>query len=662
MPEGAVVAVTVEPEGGVDQPTTDPFVVAERDRQRAGLAPGQPGGPAGSRSYNLAFVLFRRRSPGAAEATAAHSQAQAFPAPLRPRSLRPCRTLLRVRDGIAARSRDRPVEPGPEGDESTATSTRPTAGCSPSCGVTRPRHRRLRADLADDEAGDRRRRGPPLLGAPGRRPARHRPGVWADIRHKEVIQGGSTITQQFVKNTYSKPERTVSRKLKEAALAWQLEQRWSKERILTAYLNTIYFGNGAYGVEMAARVYFDKRAEGADAPRGRAAGRHSGGPDAHTTRSQPETRARAGATRSAADVRAGPITQPTPPRRRGAAPGPETSSSGNQGPAPYFAEYVKQQLDRQYGSARSSAAASRSTRRSTSSSRGIAREAVAKWLPDPNGPEAALVAIDPRDGQVLAMIGGDNFRKSQFNLAVQGQRQTGSAFKPFVLDDRGRGGHLAATTFASKPTMINLGDKLWSVHNYEGAYLGPIDLQTATIYSDNIGLRPADAARRAEERRQHGAPLGDHPPARRLFAIGLGAEAVSPLEMARAFASLANGGSRIDGSVLGNVPRAVRRSGRQRADSNDSPSRSKVLDPNDAAIVNSILQRVVDRGHRQARRPRRPAGRRQDGDDRELRRRLVRRLHAAARSRGLGRLPGPAAADGDRVRGRALSPAARSRP
>jgi penicillin-binding protein 1A len=85
--------------------------------------------------------------------------------------------------------------------------------------------------------------------------------VWADARNKRVVQGGSTITQQFVKNTYTKQERTISRKLKEAALAWQLERRWSKDRILTAYLNTIYFGNGAYGIEMAARVYFHSHAK-----------------------------------------------------------------------------------------------------------------------------------------------------------------------------------------------------------------------------------------------------------------------------------------------------------------------------------------------------------------------------------------------------------------
>ena len=80
--------------------------------------------------------------------------------------------------------------------------------------------------------------------------------VWQDVRNKKVVQGGSTITQQFVKNTYVRSSRTISRKLKEAALAWQLEQVWSKDRILTAYLNTIYFGNGAYGIEQAARVYF----------------------------------------------------------------------------------------------------------------------------------------------------------------------------------------------------------------------------------------------------------------------------------------------------------------------------------------------------------------------------------------------------------------------
>ena len=85
--------------------------------------------------------------------------------------------------------------------------------------------------------------------------------VWQDLRNEKVVEGGSTITQQFVKNTYLRKQRSIGRKLKEAALAWQLEQRWSKDRILTAYLNTIYFGNGAYGVEQASRTYFHHKAD-----------------------------------------------------------------------------------------------------------------------------------------------------------------------------------------------------------------------------------------------------------------------------------------------------------------------------------------------------------------------------------------------------------------
>jgi hypothetical protein len=84
--------------------------------------------------------------------------------------------------------------------------------------------------------------------------------VWADVRNEKIVQGGSTITQQLIKNTVVDRERSISRKLKEAALAWQLERRWSKDRILTAYLNTIYFGNGAYGIQQAAQVYFDESA------------------------------------------------------------------------------------------------------------------------------------------------------------------------------------------------------------------------------------------------------------------------------------------------------------------------------------------------------------------------------------------------------------------
>src|SRR5204863_1232969 len=115
----------------------------------------------------------------------------------------------------------------------------------------------------------------------------------------------------------------------------------------------------------------------------------------------------------------------------------------------------------------------------------LARRAIGTVLKEPNGPSAALVSIRPSTGEVVAMYGGDNFRQSQFNLAVQGERQPGSSFKPFVLATALKQGIAPVTTFPSKPVSIFIGDKYWPVENYEGSYLGTIDLQQATIHSDN---------------------------------------------------------------------------------------------------------------------------------------------------------------------------------
>jgi penicillin-binding protein 1A len=422
--------------------------------------------------------------------------------------------------------------------------------------------------------------------------------VWADLRSQEVVQGGSTITQQFVKNQYTEQERTVSRKLKEAALAWQLEQRWSKDQILTAYLNTIYFGNGAYGIEMAANVYFDKSASELTLPEAALLAGLPASPGVYDPAAYPDAAKTRRTTVLRLMLEQGLIT-PSDYRTADESPMPiarEIGLPSSKGRVGYFAEYVKQQLIPYYGSGEVFGGGLKIYTSIDLELQRLAREAIDRWLPTRRDPDAALVAIDPRDGRVLAMVGGDNFDKSQFNLAVQGQRQTGSAFKPFVLTTAIDQGISPQTVFTSEPTVINLGDKLWSVGNYEGSYLGPIDLEEATTYSDNsvyaqltaqVGPRSvADTAHKLGVTR----PLDDY------LAIGLGVEAVSPLEMARAFATLANGGERVDGSVLGNVPRAVLRveDGRN-ADAND-PVGKQVVDTNDAATVSSILQQVVTEG------------------------------------------------------------------
>jgi membrane peptidoglycan carboxypeptidase len=208
------------------------------------------------------------------------------------------------------------------------------------------------------------------------------------------------------------------------------------------------------------------------------------------------------------------------------------------------------------------------------------------------------VSIRPSTGEVVAMYGGDNFRQSQFNLAVQGERQPGSSFKPFVLATALKEGISPVTTFPSKPVLIFIGDKYWPVHNYENDYMGSADLATATVVSDNsifaqltqlVG--PANVARTAHE-------VGITRHLNPYFAIGLGADAVSPLEMARAFSTFANDGRRVDGSAFGNRPRAIARveNAQGRLIENNRPVNRSVLGRDQDALLTSILQGVVRSG------------------------------------------------------------------
>jgi penicillin-binding protein 1A len=420
---------------------------------------------------------------------------------------------------------------------------------------------------------------------------------WADVRHKAVVEGGSTITQQFIKNSYVKDRRSVARKLKEAALAWQLEQRKDKDWILTAYLNTIYFGNGAYGVGQAALTYFGKPASALTLPE---AALLAGIPR-DPARYDPVTNPRAAKQRRRVVLdqmlAQGAIAPDQYSEARSAAlPSPaDVKLPGTQErQGQYFVNYVKDQLihDEDYGTGSVFGGGLRVYTTLDVGLQKMARRAIAKVLTDPEGPQAALVAIDPQNGDVLAMVGGSNYRESQFNLAVQGERQPGSAFKPFVLAAALDEGISPATHFVSHPVVIPLGDRLWQVDNYEGEYLGSIDLETATIHSDNSVYAQLTQIVGPQNVRRIARVAGIRSKLNSYFAIGLGAEAANPLEMARAFSTFANGGQRIDGSVLGNVPRAVRQVGKRK----NAPVAHRVLSPTKTAILNSILQKVVTEG------------------------------------------------------------------
>ena len=424
--------------------------------------------------------------------------------------------------------------------------------------------------------------------------------VWQDVRNKKVVEGGSTITQQFVKNSYLRGQRSIGRKLKEAALAWQLEQRWSKDKILTAYLNTIYFGNGAYGIEQACLTYFHHKADHMTWAEAALLAGIPSDPNLY----DPVANPKAARDRRGVVLRdllgQGDLTRAeyVAANRRPLPRPADVHLSGKQGPAPYFTNYVKQQLIDRYGSGKVFGGGLRVYTTINLNVQRMARRAISKWLTNPKGPSAALVAVDPRTGKVLAMIGGNSYLKSQFNLAVLGERQPGSSFKPFVLATALKQGIAPSSQFESGPVAIPLGDKTWYVHNYENSDLGRISLATATEYSDNTVyaqltqlVGPAAVVRTAKS-------LGITSPLKSYFAIGLGAEAVNPLEMARAFSAFADGGKRIDGAVFGNHPRAISvvRNQNEKVVDDNRPVGRPVLTANTAALVTSLLQSVVQGG------------------------------------------------------------------
>ena len=422
-----------------------------------------------------------------------------------------------------------------------------------------------------------------------------------DVRSQGVVEGGSTITQQFVKNAYVRNQKTIARKVREAALAWQLEQAWPKDRILLAYLNTIYFGNGAYGIQQASRTYFGKGAGRLTLPEAALLAGLPADPSLYDPTQHPRaaTQRRHYVLQTMYDQ--GKITvQQLRLASSAALPNaedvhlPGTRRDAGQ----YFVNYVKDQLIAEYGAGRVFGGGLKVTSTIDLELQETAHKAIESVLKKPGGPAAALVAIDPRTGAVRAMVGGSNFRESQFNLATQAERQPGSSFKPIVLATALRQGISPVTTFDSKPVDIDAGDRIWHVTNYEGDYLGRIDLRTAMVVSDNSVyaqltklVGPKAIVKTAHE-------LGIRSELDPYFSIGLGAVAVNPLDMTRAYATFANRGVRVDGSLTGDRPRVVEKVefARTGAVTENRPVGKAAMTTGEADLLTSILQGVVTQG------------------------------------------------------------------
>lgn len=362
----------------------------------------------------------------------------------------------------------------------------------------------------------------------------------------EIRQGGSTITQQLVKILFTDGERTLTRKIREAMLAFELETRADKDQVLRTYLNTVYFGNGSYGVESAARRYFGTDAKSLTLSQSALLAAVIRSPSRYDPVAQPEA-ARARRDLVLKEMRKqGYITRE---REQTAAAEEIVLARPKEVPqfAPYFVEFVKRELVKELGAERVYGGGLRVY---TTLEPPVQRAAenAARALSEPKDPSVAIAALRHDDGSIVAMVGGRDFATNQFNLASQGRRQPGSAFKPFVLVAALEKGVKPSEVFSAAPYSVPVKDEVWHVQNYENARTDEsMSLHAATNWSVNavyarlimrVGPeKVVDVAKRMGIQ----SPLDPDP------AIALGGlkHGVSPLEMASAYGTIANGGFRV---------------------------------------------------------------------------------------------------------------------
>jgi penicillin-binding protein 1B len=436
--------------------------------------------------------------------------------------------------------------------------------------------------------------------------------VWANVRKGRVVEGGSTITQQLVKSRLLTPERTFSRKLNEAFLSTAVEWRYSKDQILEAYLNEIYLGQAGgaavRGVGAASRAYFGKEVHQLTLPEAALLAGMIRGPNSYSPNTNPD---RARDRRDVVLTRLrdlGKISE-ADYRRARREPVKTRTAPGSGLTAPYFVDYVRAELER---STEVDLADQHGVRVYTTLDpvlQRIAEAAVVKGMDRletarprlrRQNPEerlqAALIVLDPATGQVRAMVGGRDYRVSQFNRAVLARRQPGSAFKPFVflaaLTPRQEGPRFtAASMIEDAPITVMVDGKPWSPKNYDDRYQGPVtvrralegSLNTATVrLAQAVGLGTVVQTARS---------LGVEGDLKPVPALALGVFETTPLDLARAYVPLANGGLAPSGGAIETVSddgvRAIWSASRETR---------PVIGAPEAFLMTSLLEGVVNSG------------------------------------------------------------------
>jgi penicillin-binding protein 1A len=426
--------------------------------------------------------------------------------------------------------------------------------------------------------------------------------VYQNYRRGRIVEGGSTITQQLTKVLFLTPDKSLERKIKEAVLALELERRYSKDRILEMYLNQVYFGNGAYGVEAASRTFFGKsvgeltvREAALLAGLPRAPSNYSPFEHADAARRRREVVLRRMVDYGVLeDSEAKRLARSDlgliPPERR--------RTTGQ-----YFLEYVQKTLETKYGADMVFKGGLNVYTTLNPTMQLTAELALRNGLKALEGrtvkgkptehPEGAIVTIEPQTGYVRAMVGGYDFFRSEFNRAVQARRQPGSAFKPFVYIAALEAGFTPASRVEDAPVSYAVGPKgePWKPDNYDRKYRGPTTLQQAVEESVNIvtvkvqervGLgKTIEVARR----------FGISSPLHTNLSLALGTADLTLLELTSAYGALANQGEWLPPTTIRYV-----------TDAQGKLLEEHVAEPREAVpqdtayVMTHMLRGVVERG------------------------------------------------------------------
>ncbi|VAX25983.1 Multimodular transpeptidase-transglycosylase [hydrothermal vent metagenome] len=426
-----------------------------------------------------------------------------------------------------------------------------------------------------------------------------------DIRMGRMAQGGSTITQQLAKQLFLSPNKKLWRKIKEALLAIQIEKRYTKVEILELYSNQIYLGSGAYGVAAAAQVYFGKSARDLTLAESAMIAGLPRAPSRYSPINNINLAKQRRATVLSRMAIENFITKEQEETAR-AEPIELVKRTDKERLAKHFVEMVRIYLEERYGSERLYREGLTVVTTLNPEMQRSARRAVAEGLkrvnntisskrlyPDAVSAQAALIAIRPEDGAIVAMIGGADYEKSQFNRAVNAKRQPGSGFKPFVYLAALDTGFTAVDKIIDSPVSFPGATKHseWKPVNFSKRFYGPVSLRRALEFSINVATVKLLDKIGVDQVISVAKRMGITSKLRPYLSLALGVNEVSPLEITAAYSALANNGLYAKPYFIVSVENAKGKVLEERM-----PEVTDAIRPEVAYVLTKLLQGVIENG------------------------------------------------------------------